>query len=93
MLFTRRGEIAIKNAVHADDPGPIDPECGCYTCRHYSRAYLRHLYLARELLSYRLHTWHNLYYFMELMEEMRQAIAERRFPDFKKDFYQKRKEQ
>ena len=50
-------------------PQPIDPDCGCYTCRHYSRAYLRHLYLSKELLSYRLNTLHNMYYFMELMQE------------------------
>ncbi|MBI5586604.1 MAG: tRNA guanosine(34) transglycosylase Tgt [Deltaproteobacteria bacterium] len=92
MLFTRRGEISIKNAAYAEDPGPIDPECGCYTCRNYSRAYLRHLYLAKELLSYRLHTWHNLYYFMELMQEIRQAVANDRFEDFKTTFYLQRKE-
>jgi queuine tRNA-ribosyltransferase len=92
MLFTRQGAITIKNAVYAEDAGPIDPECGCYTCRHYSRAYLRHLYLAKELLSYRLHTWHNLHYFMELMGEIRQAVAEDRFREYKKEFYQQRKE-
>jgi queuine tRNA-ribosyltransferase len=92
MLFTRRGEITIKNAVYAEDPGPIDPDCGCYTCRNYSRAYLRHLYLAKELLSYRLNTWHNLYYFMELMQEIRQAVGLDRLEDFKKAFYLQRKE-
>ena len=92
MLFTRRGRVIIKNAVHADDPRPVDPDCACYTCRNYSRAYLRHLYLARELLSYRLNTWHNLFYFMELMREIRQAVAEDRFLEFKKYFYEQRKE-
>jgi queuine tRNA-ribosyltransferase len=92
MLFTRQGAVIIKNAAYAEDPGPIDPECGCYTCRHYSRAYLRHLYLAKELLSYRLHTWHNLYYFMELMQEIRQAVVRDRFREFKTAFYRKRKE-
>jgi queuine tRNA-ribosyltransferase len=92
MLFTRQGKVIIKNAVYADDPQPVDPECACYTCRNYSRAYLRHLYLAQELLSYRLNTWHNLHYFMELMADIRQAVAEDRFREFKNNFYQQRKE-
>jgi queuine tRNA-ribosyltransferase len=92
MLFTRRGRVVIKNAHYADDPQPVDPECACYTCRNYSRAYLRHLYLARELLSYRLNTWHNLYYFMELMRDIRQAVAEDRFLEFRSNFYHLRKE-
>jgi queuine tRNA-ribosyltransferase len=92
MLFTRQGKVVIKNAVYADDPQPLDPECACYTCRNYSRAYLRHLYLAKELLSYRLNTWHNLYYFMELMGNIRQAVADDRFMEFKNNFYQQRKE-
>lgn len=92
MLFTRQGRVVIKNAHFADDPRPVDPECACYTCRNYSRAYLRHLYLARELLSYRLNTWHNLYYFMELMRDIRQAVAEDRFLEFRRDFYVLRKE-
>jgi queuine tRNA-ribosyltransferase len=92
MLFTRQGRVIIKNAVYADDPQPLDPECACYTCRNYSRAYLRHLYLAKELLSYRLNTWHNLHYFMELMRGIRQAVADDRFREFKNNFYQQRKE-
>ena len=92
MLFTRQGRVIIKNAVYADDPQPLDPECACYTCRNYSRAYLRHLYLAQELLSYRLNTWHNLHYFMELMGDIRQAVADDRFREFKNNFYQQRKE-
>ncbi len=90
MLFTSFGHIVIKNARFADDEGPIDPECGCYTCRNYSRAYLRHLFMARELLSYRLNTIHNLYYYLGLMTEMRRAIEEDRFHRFRKDFYRKR---
>jgi queuine tRNA-ribosyltransferase len=93
MLFTRKGRVIIKNAVYADDSHPVDSECACYTCRNYSRAYLRHLYLAKELLSYRLNTWHNLYYFMELMRELRQAVAEGRFLEFRSYFYEQRKEQ
>jgi queuine tRNA-ribosyltransferase len=92
MLFTRRGRIIIKKAEYADDPGPVDQDCACYTCRHYSRAYLRHLYLSRELLSYRLNTLHNIHYFLELMRSLQDAVAQDRFLEFKKDFYEKRKE-
>jgi len=92
MLFTRRGRIIIKKAEYADDPGPVDQDCACDTCRHYSRAYLRHLYLSRELLSYRLNTLHNIHYFLELMRSLQDAVAQDRFLEFKKDFYEKRKE-
>ncbi|MGA9237243.1 MAG: tRNA-guanine transglycosylase, partial [Desulfobacterales bacterium] len=67
-----------------------DPSCTCYTCRHYSRAYLRHLYMSRELLSYRLNTIHNIHYFVRLAEDMRAAIDEQRFTDFRKEFYGRR---
>lgn len=87
MLFTSRGRIVIKNARYQDDPRPVDEECGCYTCRHYSRAYLRHLYMAREILSSHLNTIHNLHYFVGLMAGVRQAISEERFAAFRKDFY------
>lgn len=92
MAFTATGKVVIKNAVHATDPGPLDVACGCYTCRHYSRAYLRHLYVAREILAYRLLTLHNLYYYLTLMLSMRLAIAEGRFAAFRQDFYQNRLE-
>jgi queuine tRNA-ribosyltransferase len=92
MLFTWKGPIIIKKAEYAEDPQPIDPDCGCYTCRNYSRAYLRHLYQAKELLSYRLNTLHNIYYFMELMGRLREAVAQDRFIIFKEDFYNQRKE-
>lgn len=92
MLFTRKGPLIIKKAEYAEDPQPVDPECLCYTCRNYSRAYLRHLYVSRELLSYRLNTLHNIHYFMELMHTAREAIAQDRFLEFKKDFYNQRKE-
>ena len=85
--------MIIKNAVYADDPQALDPECACYTCRNYSRAYLRHLQKAKEVLSYRLNTWHNLHYFMELMRDIRQAVAEDRFLEFRSYFYEQRKEQ
>ena len=92
MLFTRKGPLIIKNAEFAEDPNPVDSDCGCYTCRNYSRAYLRHLYVAKELLSYRLNTLHNIYYFMELMRSIQQAILQDRFQAFKKEFYKIRKE-
>jgi queuine tRNA-ribosyltransferase len=74
-LFTREGILTIKHAAHARDPRPIAPDCPCYACRHFSRAYLRHLFLARELTVYRLHTLHNLTFYLGLMAEMRAAIA------------------
>ncbi|MDO9123312.1 MAG: tRNA guanosine(34) transglycosylase Tgt [Deltaproteobacteria bacterium] len=84
MLFTSKGKISIKQARYAEDPGPIDESCLCYSCRHYSRAYLRHLYLANEILSSRLNTIHNIYYYMELMKEIRAAIEEGRLVEFYK---------
>lgn len=89
-LFTSKGTINIPNAKFKSDKAPIDDECQCYTCQNYSRAYLRHLYKSRELLSYRLNTIHNLYYYLDLMEQMRDAITQDRFLEFKKEFYAKR---
>ncbi|NDY43177.1 tRNA guanosine(34) transglycosylase Tgt [Dissulfurirhabdus thermomarina] len=89
-LFTSFGRIVIKNARYKEDPGPVDPACTCYTCRHFSRAYLRHLFVARELLAYRLNTIHNLHYFLELMRRMREAIERDAFEAFRRDFYQRR---
>lgn len=86
-LFTSQGKINIKNARYADDPGPADPECDCETCKRYSRAYLRHLYVAKEALSARLNTLHNLSYYARLMREMRQAILENRFDVWVESFY------
>ncbi len=86
-LFTWRGTLNIKNTAYADDPAPIDPDCGCYTCRRFSRAYLRHLYICRELLSYRLNTIHNLHFYLELMARMREAIAAENFDKWRKGFY------
>ena len=86
-LFTRQGTLNISNARFRLDRGPIDDTCTCPVCRHYSRAYLRHLYKSRELLAYRLNTIHNLYYYLQLMADIRQAIAEDRFLTFKKDFF------
>jgi queuine tRNA-ribosyltransferase len=81
-LFTSSGKISIKQAQYAEDKKPVDEACYCYTCRHYSRAYLRHLYLSKEILSSRLNTIHNLYYYMNLLRRIREAIQEDRFPDF-----------
>ncbi len=85
-LFTSKGKLNIKNAQYIDDESPIDENCQCYTCSNYSRAYLRHLFMARELLAYRLNTIHNLSYYMQLMAEMRQAIEEDRIDSFRKNF-------
>jgi queuine tRNA-ribosyltransferase len=92
MAFTSTGKVVIKNAGHGTDAEPLDAACGCYTCRHYSRAYLRHLYVAREILAYRLLTLHNLYYYLQLMASLRQAVAADRFAAFRRDFYQNRPE-
>jgi queuine tRNA-ribosyltransferase len=87
MLFTARGNIQIKNSCHADDDQPIDPGCRCYTCTRFSRAYLRHLFMARELLAYRLNTLHNLHYYLDLMARMRVAIANGDFLEWHRDFH------
>jgi queuine tRNA-ribosyltransferase len=89
-LFTSRGTINIPNAKYRFDKRPIDEACSCYTCANYSRAYLRHLYKSRELLAYRLNTIHNLYYYLNLMKEMREAIESDQFLRFKREFYSKR---
>jgi queuine tRNA-ribosyltransferase len=85
-LFTRHGDIKIRNARYKDDTGPLDPECACYTCRHFSRAYLHHLQQAREILGARLNTLHNLHYYQELMQGLRAAIAAGRLADFRAEF-------
>jgi len=74
-LFTAEGIINIRNAVHQQDTGPIDPRCGCSTCAQYSRAYLRHLDRCNEILGVRLATLHNLHFYLELMRRIRAAIA------------------
>ena len=89
-LFTSFGDINIPNARYKTDERPIDEACGCYTCRNYTRAYLRHLYKSRELLSYRLNTIHNLYYYLDLMAKIRHAIREDKFLEFKRSFFAER---
>ena len=89
-LFTNEGSLTIKNACFTDDERPVEEGCPCYTCAHYSRAYLRHLFMARELLAYRLNTIHNLSYYSRLMEEMRRAVKGDRFDEFRGAFYERR---
>ncbi len=91
-LFTEVGDIRIRNAVHRYDQYPVDENCGCYTCEHYSRAYLHHLDKTNEILGSRLNTIHNLYYYQYLMRGMRDAIAVNQLDDFIADFYAKREE-
>ena len=86
-MFTQSGTINISNAQYRDDDGPIETGCRCYTCRNFSRAYLRHLYMARELLAYRLNTIHNVYFFIDFAKRMRQAILSDGFESFRRDFY------
>jgi len=84
-LFTSRGKLAIKNARYADDGGPLDPECSCYTCANFSRAYLRHLFVAREMTARTLNTIHNLHFYLELMRRIRCSIEEDRFETFRRE--------
>lgn len=88
-LFTACGAINIANARFKTDTQPVDPKCGCYTCRNFSRAYLHHLYRSREILVYRLNTIHNLYYYLNLMKLIRNAIHRDQFREFKQEFYQR----
>ncbi len=81
-LFTSSGKISIKQAQYAEDQRSLDESCACYTCRHYSRAYLRHLYLSKEILSSRLNTIHNLYYYINLLKKIKEAIQEDRLLNF-----------
>lgn len=81
-LFTSQGVVKLKNAVHRNDTGPLDPDCSCYTCSHYSRSYLRHLAQCNEILGARLNTIHNLHFYLQLMRDLRQAIAEQRLDEF-----------
>jgi queuine tRNA-ribosyltransferase len=89
-LFIHTGVLNIRNAANAADTGPIDPECGCYTCRNYSRAYLRHLDKCNEILGARLNTIHNLYFYQDLMRRIREALDEGRFEAFAKEFMARR---
>ena len=85
LLFTSRGKLVIRNARYADDEQPADPACACYTCRTFTRAYLRHLFKAGEILALRLNTLHNLHFYLSLMAEARAAIEARRFEAFRRE--------
>ena len=91
-LFVHEGVVKIKNKAHELDTGPLDPHCDCYTCRNYSRAYLRHLFRCNEILAARLNTIHNLYYYQTLMRGIRGAIEAGSFESFRADFYRLRGE-
>ncbi|HXX56463.1 MAG TPA: tRNA guanosine(34) transglycosylase Tgt [Thermodesulfovibrionales bacterium] len=84
-LFTSRGRVSIKRTEFKSDKGPLDPECRCPACRNYTRAYLRHLFLTREILSMRLNSLHNLHFYLEFFRKMRNAIKSGSFQEFKKD--------
>ena len=90
LLFTSFGKISIKQARYREDDTPIDPDCSCYVCRNYSRAYLRHLFQCNEILSSVLNTHHNLSYYLNLMAAARKAIENKAFGLFRKEFYRKR---
>lgn len=92
-LFTSRGTLVIKNARHRDADKPIDENCTCYTCRNYSRAYLRHLFMAKELLVYRLNTIHNLHYYAKLMTDIGRAIGEGKLAQFRREFYERQNDE
>lgn len=87
--LTSHGKLVIRNAKYAKDFGPLDPECDCYTCRNYSRAYIRHLFNVNEILGSRLATIHNLYFLIKLMKNIREAIKEDRLLEYREEFYKK----
>ncbi len=89
-VFTRTGVVNIKNARHQNDPRPLDENCGCPACQNYSRAYLHHVFRSQEIISSMLLTWHNLRYYQDLMDGMRDAIEQDRFADFEADFHRTR---
>jgi len=89
-LFVNAGVIRIRNSRYRNDTRPLDECCHCYTCRHYSRAYLRHLAVSGEILGARLNTWHNLYYYQALMRDLQVAIENQKLNEFTTEFYEKR---
>ncbi|MCM8791553.1 MAG: tRNA guanosine(34) transglycosylase Tgt [Candidatus Omnitrophica bacterium] len=87
--FTSKGKITVRNAIFSSDSKPLDDECSCYTCNNFSRAYLRHLFNAKEILGARLVSLHNVYFYLKLMDRLRKAIKEDRLLEFKKEFLSK----
>ncbi|KHO62308.1 queuine tRNA-ribosyltransferase [Thermoanaerobacter sp. YS13] len=88
-VFTSKGKLIVRDAPYAEDFSPLDEECDCYTCRNYSRAYIRHLFKANEILAARLATLHNLYFLIKLMKKIREAIRQDQLLEFKKEFFKK----
>lgn len=93
VLFTSFGKVSIKQARYLEDDSPVDPDCACYVCHNYSRAYLRHLYQCNEILASVLNTHHNLHYYLGLMADARRAIEEGRFSEFRTEFHRRRQPQ
>jgi queuine tRNA-ribosyltransferase len=89
-LFTRFGDLKLRNAAFKDDIRPLDASCACYTCRNFSRAYLHHLQKTNEILGAQLNTIHNIHYYINLMSEIRQSLDEDLFPEFIKEFHKNR---
>jgi queuine tRNA-ribosyltransferase len=87
-LLTRRGPLAIKNARYAEDFSPPDPECACYTCRSFSRAYLRHLFVVGEMTAATLNSLHNLHFYLDTMRRIREAIVFGSFEKLRREFHQ-----
>jgi len=88
-VFTSKGRIIVRDAKYAEDFSPIDDECDCYVCRNFTRAYIRHLFKAGEMLGMRLATWHNLRFLLRLMENVREAIRNDSLADFRNEFFRK----
>jgi queuine tRNA-ribosyltransferase len=88
-LMTSQGRMVVRNAKYANDFGPLDPECTCYACQNYSRAYIRHLIKADEMFGLRLTTIHNLHFLVKLMEQVREAIREDKLGSFRDEFFEK----
>lgn len=91
-LFTSFGRLVIKHTRYQEDKRPVDEECGCYTCRHFTRAYLRHLFVSHEILGIHLNTYHNLYYYINFMRQLRDSVKEGKFSAFRERFYAMRRE-
>jgi len=86
-VFTRKGKLVVRNAAYARDFSPLDPHCNCYTCRNYTRAYIRHLINTKEILGIRLTTIHNLFFLISLMSNIRQAIKQDSLLEYKREFF------
>jgi len=84
--FTKRGEVIIRNGEYKSDQGPLDEACDCFVCRKYTRSYIRHLFNTHEIVGLYLVSYHNIYFYLRLMKEIRQAIQENRFLEFEKEF-------